>query len=104
VALALLLVAVFVGAVVVARMLLAGGAGWVAFALLLPVLLVVLGRVLGLGRAALLVGLFAAATLAVRALLTAPRLGWSLLVLVPVLGLSAFVASRVVVALRAPKP
>jgi hypothetical protein len=74
------------------------------FALALPVLLLLLARGLGLGLAALLVAFFAAATLAMRALLTTPRLGWALVLLVPVLGLSAFVALRVAVALRAPRP
>jgi hypothetical protein len=101
--LALLMVAAWLCAIVIARLLLAGGAGWVLFALALPVLLLVLGRLLGVGRAVVLVGFFAAATLAMRALLTTPKLGWALVLLVPVVGLSAFVAARVVLALRSPK-
>ncbi|MCA1810467.1 MAG: hypothetical protein LC623_00445 [Halobacteriales archaeon] len=101
--LALLMVAAWLCGIVAARLLLAGGTGWLLFALLLPVLLAVLAWQLGLGVALLLVGFFAAATLAMRALLTAPRIGWSLALLVPVLGLSAFVALRVVLALRAPR-
>src|SRR5438552_2663643 len=90
--LAVLVAAAWLLAVLVARLLLAGGTGWVVFALMLPVLLVVLGRALGLGPAVLLVALLATATLAMRALLATPRLGWALVALVPVLGLSAFVA------------
>jgi hypothetical protein len=99
--LVLLLLAAFVAAVACARMLLAGGAGWVAFALLLPVLLLVLGRWLGVARAFVLVAFFAAATLGLRAVLSTPRIGWSLLLLVPVLGFSTLVATRVVLMLRA---
>lgn len=100
---AALLVAAFLAAVVAARLLLAGGLGWTLFALALPVVLLVLWRLLGLVPAVLVVGFFAAATLAVRGLLTTPRLGWGLLLVVPVLALSAYVALRVLLALRAPR-
>lgn len=101
--LAALMVGTGLVAVVAARLLLAGGAAWAVFAFVLPVLLLVLARLLSVGPALLLMGVFVAATLALRALLTAPRLGWALAVLLPVLGLSAFVAVRVGRALRAPK-
>ncbi|MEA3204028.1 MAG: hypothetical protein QOI63_1708 [Thermoplasmata archaeon] len=100
---ALALVAAWLVAIVMARLLLAGGAGWVLFALALPALLLVLGRLMGLGAAVVLVGFFAAATLGMRLLLAAPRIGWALVVLLPVLGLSAFIAARVVLALRTPR-
>jgi hypothetical protein len=99
--LALVLVVAWLLAIVVARLLLAGGAGWVVFALALPVLLLVLGRLWGVGAAVVVVSFFTAATLAMRALLTTPRLGWALALLVPVLGLSVSIAARVVLALRA---
>jgi hypothetical protein len=89
--------------VLLARLLLAGGLGWSVFALALPILLVVLARLMGIGPALLLVALFAAVTLAMRVLLTTPRLGWSLVVLVPVLGLSGLLASRVALSMRATK-
>lgn len=96
-------VAAWLCAILAARLLLAGGTGWLLFVAGLPVLLLVLGRLMGFGAAVLVVGFFAAATLAMRALLTTPRIGWSLVLLVPVLGLSALVALRVILALRAPR-
>jgi hypothetical protein len=88
-------VGLFLLAVVAARLLLDRGNGWILFLLALPFLLLFLSLWGGLVRALLLVGSFAAATLAVRAVLATPRIGWGLLLLVPVLALSAFVAARV---------
>ncbi|HUR60818.1 MAG TPA: hypothetical protein VM286_00440 [Candidatus Thermoplasmatota archaeon] len=90
----------WIGAILCARLLLAGGVLWVVFALLLPVLFLVLWRLLGVPLALLVLALFICATLALRTLLSAPRLGWALLLLTPVLALSTYVAARVVQQLR----
>lgn len=98
-----MVVAAWLCAIVAARLLLAGGVGWLLFAALLPVLVAVLARWLGLGPAIALAAIFAAATLALRAVLATPRLGWGVLLLAPVLALSGWVALRVVAALLGAK-
>lgn len=94
------LAATWLAAILCARLLLAGGLGWLVFLLLLPILLLALWRLLGLPLAVGVLGLFVAATLGLRALLMAPRLGWGLLLVVPVALVGGYVAWRVAATMR----
>jgi hypothetical protein len=93
---------VFLVAVAMGRLLLAPGDLWKVFLVAVPVLLVVLGFLLGLVRAVLLVGLFASTLLSVRWIVMY-GLGWPVILLAPVVALAVFVAVRVAMAMRAPK-
>src|ERR1051326_9524764 len=93
-------VSLFVLAVFLARLLLAGGAGWVAFAVALPVLVFVLTARSNL-RFALGVGLgFTVAVLLLRWFLQRSPTGWVVLLLLPVVVLTAVLAGRVVAQMR----
>lgn len=93
-------VLLFVAAVVVARLLLTGGWGWVVFGLSAPILLAVLSARIGFLPALLVVVLYAAAILLVRLLLLQSALAVAVLLLVPVLALAGRLAWNVVRALR----
>lgn len=95
-------VALFLLAVVLARMLLAGGAGWLAFAVCVPVLLVVLTARASLSFALAGTALFAVAVLALREFLRHSPTGWVALLLLPVVAVTALLVGRVLAQLRAP--
>lgn len=91
----LFLLAVFLG-----RLLVAGGVAWALLALALPAVLFGLAAALGLRAAAVLTGLFVAGVLAVRWLLVQNPGGWIALLLVPVVALTALVVGRVLAQMR----
>lgn len=93
-------VLVFVVAVVLGRLLVAGGAAWVLFGLALPLLLVVLGRALGLRAALVLAGVFTAAVLGTRWFMQHNPAGWIALLLLPVVALTALVVGKVLGQMR----
>lgn len=92
-------VAAFVVAVVLGRLLVAGGAAWVLFALALPVVLVVLGRLVG-AAGLVLTALFTCAVLATRWFVRDSSAGWVAILLLPVVALTALVVGRVLGQLR----
>jgi uncharacterized membrane protein len=93
-------VALFVVAVVLARMLLAGGAGWVAFAVCVPVVLFVVTARAGFRLALAVTALFTLLVLGLRWFLQGSPTGWVALLLLPVLLVSAVLAGRVLAQMR----
>lgn len=93
-------VVLFLVAVLLGRLLLAGGAAWVALALVLPVLLLVLTAAASFRFALLATGLFVAAVLAVRWFLGWSPTGWIPLLLLPVLAFTAMLVGRVLAQMR----
>ena len=93
--------ALFAVAVFLARLLLVGGAGWVAFALAVPVLLVALTAAVSFRFAAATVVAFSALVLGLRWLLERSQSqGWIALLLLPVLAFTAVLVGRVLGSLR----
>jgi hypothetical protein len=93
-------VALFVVAVFLARLLLAGGAAWVAFAVCVPVVLFVITARAGFRVALVVAGLFTLLVLGLRWFLQRSPTGWIALLLLPVLVLTAVVAGRVLAQMR----
>jgi ABC-type uncharacterized transport system permease subunit len=93
-------VALFVAAVFLARLLLAGGAAWVAFALCLPVVLFVLTARAGFRAALAVTAGFTLLVLGLKWVLRRSPTGWVVLLLLPVLLLTAVLAGRVLAQLR----
>ena len=93
-------VGLFLVAVLLGRLLLAGGAAWVAFALVLPVLLFVLSAASSFRFALVATALFVAAVLAIRWFLGRSPLGWIPLLLLPVLLFTAMLVGRVLAQMR----
>lgn len=85
----------FLVAVFLARLLIAGGLGWLAFGLVLPVLLFALTAAAGFRFALVATVLFVLVVLGLRWFLETWRTGWVLLLLVPVLVVSAVLVGRV---------
>ncbi|MEK6984881.1 MAG: hypothetical protein AABX89_00660 [Candidatus Thermoplasmatota archaeon] len=98
---ALALVAVFLGAVVVGRLLLVGNAAWGLVLLASPFLVVLMARLAGLPAALLVLAVFVLVALASRSLLAEPKAGWVVFLLVPVAALTTGLAASVVKALTA---
>jgi hypothetical protein len=93
--------ALFAVAVFLARLILAGGAGWVAFALVVPVLLVALTAAVSFRFAAVAVALFAALVVALRWFLERSQSqGWIALLLLPVLAFTGVLVGRVLATMR----
>lgn len=89
----------FLLAVLMGRLLVAGGAGWAVFAFAAPALLVALAvRIRFLPALAVVAG-FCLLALAFRWLLLG-GVGWPALLLLPVVAVPAFVAGKVLAALR----
>jgi len=95
-------VALFLVAVVLARMVLAGGAGWVAFAVCLPVVLFVLTARSSFPFALAATALFALTVLALSEFLRHSPTGWVALLLLPVVAVTALLVGRVLAQLRSP--
>ncbi len=96
---ALALVAVFMGAVVLGRLLIAGGALWGLLLLAGPLVVVLLARAVGLPAALVVLVGFLLVVLASRSLLAEPKAGWIVFVLVPVAAATTGLAASVVKAL-----
>ena len=83
-------VAVFLAGILVGRLVLERtGAGLVALAFLLPVVFILGAAMLGVGRAALLLAMFAGTALLVRVVVEGT--GWVVLLLVPPIALTAYI-------------
>lgn len=97
-------VGLFVLAVFLGRLLVAGGAGWLLFALALPVALVLLSRFTGWVGALALTLFFALAVLAARWFVQVNPTGWAALLLLPVVAFTGVIVGRVLGKLREPVP
>lgn len=94
-----LTIAVILAGIVMGRLVMERtGAGLVAFALALPVVFIVASSLLGIGRAAVLLGLFATVALLMRVIVL--QAGWIVLLLAPVIALTAFVLARTIRLMR----
>jgi hypothetical protein len=93
-------VGLFLLAVLLGRLLIAGGAAWIALLLVVPILLFAFSAAAGFRFALAATAIFAGTVLAVRWFLAANPLGWILLALLPVLVLSGALVGRVVGLLR----
>jgi hypothetical protein len=87
--------ALFLVAVFLARLLIAGGAAWLAFGLVVPVLLFALTAAAGFRFALAASLLFVAVVLALRWFLERSPTGWIALLLLPVLVFTAVLVGRV---------
>lgn len=95
-------VGLFILAVVLGRLLVAGGAAWSLLALALPVVLIALGATVGWMAAVVLTAGFTFAVLATRWLVLDNPGGWVALLLLPVVALTALIVGRVLGKLRRP--
>lgn len=93
-------VGLFLVAVVLGRLLLAGGAAWVAFALTLPILVFVLSAAVSLRFGLLVAALFSLLVLGIRFFLERNPLGWIALALLPIVVFTAVLVGRVLGQLR----
>lgn len=93
-------IVLFAVAVFLARLLLAGGAAWVAFAACVPVVLFVLTARVGLGPALGATAAFTALVLGLRWFLERAPTGWVALLLLPVVALTALLVGRVLAQMR----
>jgi hypothetical protein len=93
-------VVLFLVAVLLGRLLLAGGAAWVALALIVPLVLFVLTAASSFRVALVATGLFVLGVLAVRWLLERTPTGWVPLLLLPVLAFTAMLVGRVLGQMR----
>jgi hypothetical protein len=94
-------VALFVVAVVLARLLLVGGKGWLAFAAAVPILLLVVTARSSFPFALGVTALFTVAVFALKWLLQRSSTGWVALLLLPVVAFTAVLVGRVLGQLRA---
>ena len=92
--------ALFLVAVFLARLLIAGGAAWLAFGLVVPVLLFALTAAAGFRFALGSTLVFVVAVLALRWFLEESPSGWIALLLLPVLVFTAVLVGRVMAQLK----
>ncbi|MEA3136609.1 MAG: hypothetical protein QOC71_890 [Thermoplasmata archaeon] len=90
----------FVLAVFLARLLIEGGAAWVAFAACVPILLFVLSAAVSFRFALVVTLAFAVLVLALRWFLERSPTGWIPLLLLPVVAFTAMLAGRVLAQMR----
>ncbi len=90
----------FLLAVVLGRLLVAGGAAWALLGLAVPVVLAALGAAVGLRASFVLTTSFVAAVLAARWVLRHNTAGWVSLMLLPVLALTALLVGKVLMQMR----
>lgn len=90
----------FLLAVFLARLLLAGGAAWVAFAACVPVLLFVLSAAVSFRFALAVTTVFVLLVLGLRWFLEGSPTGWIPLLLLPVVAFTAMLAGRVLAQMR----
>ena len=93
-------IGLFVVAVFLARLLIDGGAAWVAFGLCVPVLLFVLTAAAGFRFAVAATALFVLVVLGLRWFLERSPTGWVALLLLPVLAFTALLVGRVLAQMR----
>lgn len=93
-------VGLFVLAVVLGRLLVAGGAAWALLLLAVPIVLVAMGAALGFRAGLVLTAVFIVAVLAARWVLRHNPAGWVSLMLLPVVALTALVVGKVVAQMR----
>lgn len=90
----------FLLAVFLARLLLAGGAAWIAFAACVPLLLFVLSAAVSFRFALAATTAFVLAVLGLRWFLEQSPTGWIPLLLLPVVAFTAMLAGRVLAQMR----
>ncbi len=90
----------FVLAVFLARLLIAGGAAWVAFAACVPLLLFVLSAAVSFRFALAATAVFVVVVLGLRWFLEQSPTGWIPLLLLPVVAFTAMLAGRVLAQMR----
>jgi hypothetical protein len=90
----------FVLAVFLARLLIAGGAAWFAFAACIPILLFVLSAAVGFRFALVVAAVFVVLVLGLRWFLEQSPTGWIPLLLLPVVAFTAMLAGRVLAQMR----
>ena len=90
----------FLLAVFLARLLLAGGAAWIAFAACVPILLFVLSAAVSFRFALAATALFVALVLGLRWFLEGSPTGWIPLLLLPVVAFTGLLAGRVLAQMR----
>lgn len=93
-------VGLFVLAVVLGRLLVAGGAAWALLLLAVPIVLVAMGAALGFRAGLVLTAVFIVTVLAARWVLRHNPAGWVSLMLLPVVALTALVVGKVVAQMR----
>lgn len=93
-------IALFVVAVFLARLLIAGGAAWVAFGICVPILLFVLSAAVGFRFALASTAVFVLLVLALKWFLERSPTGWVALLLLPVLAFTAMLVGRVLAQMR----
>ncbi len=90
VAFAVVLAGILLGRLVLERT----GAGMVLFLIALPVVFLIAAALLGLGRAAIVLGLFSGTALLMRVIVL--ESGWVVLLLAPVIAVAAYVAGSTI--------
>ncbi|MFA5943919.1 MAG: hypothetical protein WC876_05585 [Candidatus Thermoplasmatota archaeon] len=90
----------FVLAVFLARLLVAGGAAWALFAVCVPILVFVLSAAVGFRFALAATAVFAFVVLALRWFLKQSPTGWIPLLLLPVVAFTALLVGRVLAQMR----
>lgn len=90
----------FVVAVFLARLLIAGGAAWVAFAACVPIVLFVLTARAGFRVALVVTAAFTLLVLGLRWFLQQSPTGWIVLLLLPVVAFTAVLVGRVLAQMR----
>jgi hypothetical protein len=90
----------FLLAVFLARLLLEGGAAWVAFAACVPILLFVLSAAVSFRFAVVSTLVFIAVVLGLRLFLQESPTGWIPLLLLPVVAFTAMLAGRVLAQMK----
>lgn len=98
--LVLVAVGLFVLAVFLGRLLVAGGAAWGLLVLALPLVLAAGSAAVGWRAAVVLTALFAAAVLGVRAFVLSNPAGWAALLLLPVVAFTAMLVGNVLGKMR----
>ncbi len=93
-------VVLFLLAVLVARLVLAGGIAWVVLAVVLPILVLALATKIRLLPAVVVAALFAGAVVAFRWFFLESEVAWAVLLILPAVTLGLVVAFKVVAALR----
>jgi hypothetical protein len=90
----------FLLAVFLARLLIEGGAAWVAFAACVPLLLFVVSAAVSFRFAVVVTVVFVVVVLGLRWFLTEAPTGWIPLLLLPVVAFTAMLAGRVLAQMR----
>ncbi|HUR25466.1 MAG TPA: hypothetical protein VM327_05575 [Candidatus Thermoplasmatota archaeon] len=93
-------IALFLVAVFLARLLIEGGAAWVAFAACVPILLFILSAAVSFRFALAVTVVFTLGVLGLRLFLERAPTGWIPLLLLPVVAFTAMLAGRVLAQMK----